>query len=385
LETEVWKMKTTYIIASAIVLIVIVIGSVFAYMYLTRATTSTPTGKLAPAALSGAGSTLVFPLMSVWTPVYSQVQPGITVDYDSVGSGTGISYLTQQLVDFGASDAPMTAAQYAAVPSTVLTIPESASAVVPAYNIPNISQHLNFTGTVLANIFLGKITNWNDSAIASLNPGVSLPNQAILTVHRSDGSGTMFAFTDYLSDASSQWATGPGKGTSIDWPVGKGAPKNAGVAAYIAETPYSIGPLEIAYEIQNPGQINYGAVQNAAGNYILANVTNIASALQAGASSGLPAGNASWTAVSIIDNIYNDTAATNAYPITTFTYLLVYQRQTNYDKGAALVNFLSWIVNSAQTYGEGLGYVPLPSNVVAIDNATIGMITYNGQPISAGT
>jgi phosphate transport system substrate-binding protein len=195
----------------------------------------------------------------------------------------------------------------------------------------------------------------------------------------------MFAFTDYLCDASSQWATGPGKGTAINWPVGKGAPKNAGVAAYIAETSYSIGPLEIAYEIQNPGQINYGAVQNAVGNYILANVTNTASALQAGASSGLPAGNASWTNVSIIDNIYNDTAATDAYPITTLTYLLVYQRQTNYDKGAALVNFLSWIVNSAQTDGKGLGYVPLPSNVVAIDNTTIGMITYNGQPINAGT
>jgi phosphate ABC transporter phosphate-binding protein len=279
----------------------------------------------------------------------------------------------------------MTAAQYAAVPSTVLTIPESASAVVPAYNVPNISVHLNFTGAVLADIFLGKITNWNDSAIASLNPGVTLPNQAILTVHRSDGSGTMFAFTDYLCDASPQWAAGPGKGTAVNWPVGKGAPKNAGVAAYIAETPYSIGPLEIAYEIQNPGQINYGAVQNAAGNYILANVTNTASALQAGASSGLPAGNATWTNVSIIDNIFNDTTATNAYPITTFTYILVYRQQTNYDKGAALVNFLTWIVNSAQTDGKGLGYVPLPSNVVAIDNTTIGMITYNGRPINAGT
>jgi phosphate ABC transporter phosphate-binding protein len=381
-------MKTTYVIALAVVVIAIVIGSVFAYVYLARST-STPTSGLAPATLNGAGSTLVFPLMSIWTSVYSGVQPSITVNYQSVGSGTGISDLTQQLVDFGASDAPMTAAQYAAVHSTVLTIPESASAVVPAYNIPGISNNLNFTGTVLANIFLGKITNWNDSAIAALNPGITLPNHPIVTVHRSDGSGTMFAFTDYLSDASNQWATQVGKGTSVNWPTTSGgtigAPKNAGVAATIADTPYSIGPLEIAYEIQNPGQISYGAVQNAADNYILANVTNTASALQAGASSGLPAGNATWTKVSIIDNIYNDTAASNAYPITTFTYLLVYQQQTNYDKGAALANFLSWIVNSAQADGKGLGYVPLPSNVVAIDNATISMITYNGKPIKAGT
>jgi phosphate transport system substrate-binding protein len=377
-------MKTTNIIALTVVVIAIIIGSIFAYTYLTRSATSTPTTKLSTATLSGAGSTLVFPLMSIWTPVYTQVQPNITVNYDSVGSGTGITRLTQQLVDFGASDAPMTAAQYAAVPSTVLTIPESASAVVPAYNIPNITKHLNFTGAVLANIFLGKITNWNDSAIAALNPGATLPNHQIVVVHRSDGSGTMFAFTDYLSDASNYWATQVGKGTAPNWPTGVGAPKNAGVAATIAQTQYSIGPLEIAYEIQNPGQINYGAVQNAAGNYILANVTNTANALQAGASSGLPAGNTAWTNVSIIDNIYNDKAAANAYPITTFTYLLVYQQQTNYDKGAALVNFLSWIVNSAQTYGEGLGYVPLPSNVVAIDNTTIGMLTYNGKPINAG-
>jgi phosphate transport system substrate-binding protein len=376
-------MKTTYIIALVIVIIAIVTGSVFAYAYLSRSTTSPSTTKLADATLNGAGSTLVFPLMSIWTNVYPQTN--IIVNYQSVGSGTGITDLTEQLVDFGASDAPMTAAQYAAVPSTVLTIPESASAVVPAYNIPNISKHLNFTGAILADIFLGKITNWNDSAIVALNPGVTLPNKGIVVVHRSDGSGTMYAFTDYLSDTSSQWKTQVGKGTSVNWPVGVGAPKNAGVAAAITETPYSIGPLEIAYEIQNPGQINYGAVQNAAGNYILANVTNTASALQAGASSGLPAGNSTWTSVSIIDNIYNNTAATDAYPITTFTYLLVYQQQTNYDKGAALVNFISWIVNSAQADGKGLGYVPLPSNVVAIDNATIGMIMYNGKPINAGT
>jgi phosphate transport system substrate-binding protein len=374
------KMKNMYIIIAAIVIIAIIIGGVFAYISLsTPAKTSTST--LAAATLNGAGSTLVFPLMSIWTPVYAQAQPNIKIDYSPVGSGTGITDLTKKLVDFGASDAPMTAAQYTAVGSTVLTIPESASGVVPAYNIPGISNGLNFTGALLANIFLGKITNWNDPAIAALNPGTTLPNIAITVIHRSDGSGTMYAFTDYLSQASSVWNTTVGKGTSVNWPVGIGEPKNAGVAAGIADTSGSIGPLEIAYEIQNPNQISYGAVQNAAGNYILANVTNIAAALQAGASSGLPAGNAAWTKVSIVDSIYSNTAATNAYPITTLTYILVYQQQSSDVQGAALVNFLSWIVNTGQADGSGLGYVPLPANIVAIDNTTIGQITYNGTPI----
>src|SRR5208337_1610839 len=194
-------MKNMYIIIAAIVIIAIIIGGVFAYISLsTPAKTSTST--LAAATLNGAGSTLVFPLMSIWTPVYAQAQPNIKIDYSPVGSGTGITDLTKKLVDFGASDAPMTAAQYTAVGSTVLTIPESASGVVPAYNIPGISNGLNFTGALLANIFLGKITNWNDPAIAALNPGTTLPNLAITVIHRSDGSGTMYAFTDYLSQAS---------------------------------------------------------------------------------------------------------------------------------------------------------------------------------------
>jgi phosphate transport system substrate-binding protein len=380
-------MKTTYIIALAAVVIVIIIGSVFAYTYLTGSTTPTSTSKLAAATLNGSGGTLVFPLMSVWQSVYEQIEPQITVNYNAIGSGAGITQFSQQVVDFGETDAPMTANQYAALPSgtTAITIPISASAVVPAYNIPGIGNGLKFTGTVLANIFLGEITSWNDSAITALNPGVTLPNHPIITVHRSDGSGTMFAFTDYLSQASSTWATGPGKGTSVNWPnpggTAIGAPKNAGVAAAIAETNYSIGPLEIAYEIQNPGQISYGAVQNAAGNYILANVTNTAAALQAGGSSGLPAGNAAWSSVSIVDSIYDNATATNAYPIATLTYILAYQQQSDYVKGAALVNFLTWIINTGQTYGQGLGYVPLPANIVALDNTAIGLITYKGTPI----
>jgi phosphate ABC transporter phosphate-binding protein len=369
---------------------------VFAYTYLARSTASTTTPKLAAATLNGAGSTLVYPLMTVWESVYAGVEPQITVSYNPVGSGTGITDFQNQIVDFGGTDAPMTAAQYAALPSgkTALTIPISASAVVPAYNLKLANgsmcgNGLNFTGTVLANIFLGTITTWNDSQIQSLNPTIPLPDTPITTVHRSDGSGTMFAFTDFLSESSPTWNKTAGKSTSASiWPIIPleiAAPKNAGVAAAIAGNNGAIGPLEIAYILENTGQtsVYYGTVQNAAGSFILANVTNIAAALQAGASSGLPAGNAAWTSVSMVDNVYNDTAATSIYPIVTLTYVLVYEQQSSYTQGAALVNFTSWIVNSGQTDGQGLGYVALPANIVAVDNATIKLITYNGTPIQS--
>lgn len=335
--------------------------------------------------LTGAGGTLVYPLMSAWTFAYTQVVPNVQVNYASVGSGAGIAQITARTVDFGESDAPLTTAQYTALPATLVTIPVSASAVVPAYNLPGITNGVKFTGPIIAEIFLGNITQWNDPALVAINPGVTLPAHAITVIHRSDGSGTMFAFTNYLSDASSYWAVHVGKGTSVKWPTGLGCKGNEGVAGCIANTQYSIGPLEIAYEIVNKGLISYGSVQNAAGNYILANLTNAQAAVTAGGSIGLPAGNAQWTSVSIINNIYNDTAASNAYTITTFTYALAYQAQTDQTKGTALVNFLWWLVNSAQQAGSSLGYVPLPSNVVAIDDATINSITYNGTPLHTGS
>ncbi|MGD0328954.1 MAG: phosphate ABC transporter substrate-binding protein PstS [Nitrososphaeria archaeon] len=407
-------MKNTYLIAVVIVAIVIIVAATAGYAYISSSTktstttipttvtstftsaitttsvitstitptsnTTSPTG--APVSVTGAGGTLIYPLMSAWEFTYNQLNPNVQVNYASVGSGAGIQQITAQTVDFGGSDAPLTAAQYAALPSgkVLLTIPESASAVVPAYNLPGISNGLNFTGNVLAQIFLGNITNWNDPAIAALNPGKTLPNHAIVVIHRSDGSGTMYAFTNYLSDSSTQWATKVGKGTSVNWPVGLGEKGNEGVAATIINTQYSMGPIEIAYEINNKGLISYGAVQNAAGNFILANLTNIGEAINAGATS-LPAGNAHWTNVSIIDNIFNDKAATYAYPVSTLTYLLVYQQQTNLAIGTAVVNFIWWIVNSAQSAGSSLGYIPLPANIVLIDDATLNSITYNGVAI----
>jgi phosphate transport system substrate-binding protein len=193
----------------------------------------------------------------------------------------------------------------------------------------------------------------------------------------------MFAFTNYLTDSSAAWKAGPGTGSLVAWPTGVGCSKNEGVAGCIENNPYSIGPLEISYEIVNSGLISYGSVANAAGNYVLANLTNISAAVTAGAT-GLPAGNAAWSSVSIINNIYNDTKDTTVYPVTTFTYLVVYQAQASQAQGLAIVNFLHWVVNNAQSAGTQLGYVPMPANVVAIDDATIKTITYNGTPLYTG-
>ncbi len=402
---------STTTVALAVVLIVVVVGAgayialgmnaqpatvtstsvstSTAFSTLTSTTTTTTTTASSttlgpPVTLNGAGGTLVFPLMSAWTFAYSQYSGNVNVNYASVGSGAGIAQITARTVDFGESDAPLTAAQYAALPATLVTIPISVSGVVPAYNLPGLTNGVKFTGSVLAQIFLGTITQWNDPALVAINPGVTLPAHAITVIHRSDGSGTMFAFTNYLSDASSQWKTQVGKGSSVNWPTGLGCKGNEGVAGCIANTQYSIGPLEIAYEITNVGLISYGSVQNAAGNFVLANLTNIASALQAGGTSGLPAGNAQWSSVSIIDSIFNNTAAATVYPITTFTYALAYQAQSDQTKGTAMVNFLWWVVNSGQSAGASIGYAPLPANIVALDDATINSITFNGIPLHRG-
>ena len=361
----------------------------------TNTLTSTATSSYLPSAtVNGAGSTLVFPIMSAWTFAYSQVQPNIQVNYASIGSGNGIAQITAGTVNFGASDAPLTTAQYTALPSgsRLLTIPESDSGVVPAYNLPGITAHLNFTGDVLAKIFLGTITSWNDPAIASLNPAVTLPAQTIAVVHRSDGSGTMFTFTNYLSDSNAQWKSQVGTGTLPHWPVGTGCKGNEGVAGCIANTQYSIGPLEIAYEITNKGAINYGAVQNHYGNFILANLTNIAEAVNVGVSSpnSVPAGGDVWTTFSIVNNVFNSTAK-YIYPITTFTYFMVYQdlsasyAGTSQAQAGATVNFINWVLTSGQSAGVSIGYPPLPASVIAIDHATLASITYNGASVLSGS
>jgi phosphate ABC transporter phosphate-binding protein len=327
--------------------------------------------------------------MANWQVAYNQYQSKVQVNYNAVGSGQGITDFQNGVNNFGESDAPLQTTDIAHLPSgsVALTIPISASAVVPAYNLKlangSVCQSgLNFTGNVLANIFLGTVTKWNDQSIQALqSPDVAaqLPNTSISVIHRSDGSGTMFAFTDYLSQASTTWASGPGKSKSPAWPVGTGYKGNAGVAQGIASTDGSLGPLEIAYELQNAGSISYGTVQNANGNYVLATVPSIQATLTAGATS-LPAGDQSWASVSIIDSVFSDHTA-GIYPIVTLTYALVYESQSNYNTGAALVSFLTWVNNQGQAYSATSGYAPLPSNIVTLNTATIKLITYNGKQI----
>jgi len=344
----------------------------------------------------------VYPIMSDWINTYSFVQPNIQITYNAIGSGKGISGITSGLFNFGESDAPLTAAQYAALPSgsNLLSIPISDSGIIPAYNIPGFTAHLNFTGNVLAEIFYGSITMWNDPRIASLqSPSVAaqLPAHTIQVYHRSDGSGTMYGFTQYLSDSNSTWAKNVGFSTgTLAWPVGVGCLHNAGVAACIAGNPYSLGPLEIAYEIANPGQINYGAVQNHFGNYILANLTNISQASAAGVKNGLPSTDSQWSSFSVIQQTFNDSADKYIYPISTFTYALVYQdlsasyASTTQAQAVATLSFLSWVVTSGQATGSTaptttLGYPPLPSAAVTLDKQLLATITYNGTPVLSGS
>jgi phosphate transport system substrate-binding protein len=368
----------------------------------TSTSTFTSTSTTLSASITGGGSTLVYPIMQDWINTYSFVQPGVQITYNAIGSGKGISGITTGLFNFGQSDAPLTSAQYGLLPSgsTLLTIPTSDSGIIPAYNIPGITAHLNFTGNVLAEIFYGSITMWNDPRIAALqSPSVAaqLPAHAIQVYHRSDGSGTMYGFTQYLSDSNSTWNAKVHYSTgTIAWPVGVGCLHNAGVAACIAGNPYSLGPLEIAYEIANPGQINFGAVQNHFGNFILANLTNISQALAAGVKNGLPSTDSQWSSFSVIQQTFNDTSDKYIYPVSTFTYALVYQNlsasyaSTTQAQAVATVSFLSWVVTSGQTTGPTsptttLGYPPLPSAAVTLDKQLLATISYNGTPVLSGS
>jgi phosphate transport system substrate-binding protein len=349
-------------------------------------TSSTGTGSgcslPASATLSGAGSTLVAPLMIAWSLAYTSVS---TVNYASVGSGAGITDITQKTVDFGASDAPLSPAQRAAIPSPgVVTIPESAGAAVPIYNLPSVSTTLKFSGQVLAAIYLGAITNWNNSALQALNPGVTLPTASIYVVHRADGSGTTFVWSSFLSSQNATWKSSVGFGTTVQWPVGYGEKGNAGVTNTVKTTVDAIGYVDINYALTN--SISYGSVKNPDGNYILANVTNIASAIK-DVNPTLPAGTGDWYNVSVLN-----APGAGDYPIATFTYLFVYTdlgkaygSSFTQDHAQNLVDFLSWITSATggQTYSAGLYYIPLSAAVLAADAATIASITFNGAKLTA--
>ena len=328
-----------------------------------------------PIQLNGAGSSFAFPLMSAWSTEY-KTATGVQINYQGTGSGAGISAIIAKNLDFGATDAPLNATQHSQNP-TLLTIPESLGAVTVAYNLPTAPAHVNLTGPIIANIYLGLITRWDDANIRGINPGVTFPSTSIFVEYRSDSSGTTFVFTDYLAKASSQFATQVGKGKLVAWPVGSGSPQNQGVANAVKGQIGAIGYVELAYVVQN--SMSYAKVQNAEGNYILPDLNSTAAAASSAAGS-LPAGNSDWSHVSIT----NATGA-GSYPISTFTYILVYQELDVYPSGMtqakaqALVAFLRWAISTGQTTATSLTYAPLPSAVVTQDGATIDMITFNGQ------
>jgi phosphate transport system substrate-binding protein len=316
--------------------------------------------------INGAGATFPYPIYSKWFDEFHKRNPDLQFNYQSIGSGGGIRQVTDGTVDFGATDGPMTDEQLAAVKGPILHLPTVLGAVVPTFNLGSIDQ-LRFGPEVLAGIFLGKITMWNDAAIAQENPGVKLPAEAIVPIHRSDGSGTTYVFTDYLSKVSPGWVTAAGKGTSVNWPVGLGGKGNEGVAGLVKQTPNSIGYVELIYALQN--KLPYGDMRNRAGVFVRASLESVTAAAAA-ASKNMPAD----FRVSI-----TDAAAKEAYPIASFTWLLVPARITDATKGEAIKKFLSWMLADGQGFAAPLGYAPLPAEVVALEQKTIATIQAGGK------
>jgi phosphate transport system substrate-binding protein len=302
--------------------------------------------------LNGAGATFPYPMYSKWFSDYHKLHPDVEINYQSIGSGGGIRQVLAQTVDFGAADITMTDEQLSQAKVKILHIPTVLGAVVPAYNVPGVTGDLRFSAQVIADICLGKITSWNDPAIVKDNPGVKLPAQSIVVVHRSEGSGTNFIFTDYLSKISSEWAGGPGKGASIKWPVGLGAKGNEGVAGMIRQMDGAFGYLELIYAAQN--HIPYGTVKNAAGSWVKATLEGTTAA--AASVKNMPAD----FRVSITNAPGKD-----AYPISSFTWLLVPTQSKDQARGKIMVDFLTWMLDDGEKMTQALDYAPLPDNVAS--------------------
>jgi phosphate transport system substrate-binding protein len=311
--------------------------------------------------LNGAGATFPYPIYSKWFSEYNQ-QTGIKINYQSIGSGGGIRQVSDGTVDFGASDGPMSDEQISAAKVKTQHIPTVLGAVVPVYNIPGVNKDLNFSGDVVADIYLGKITKWNDGRIAKDNPGANLPDKAILPVYRSDGSGTTYIFTDYLSKVSSDWSTKVGKNTSVKWPTGIGQKGNEGVAGMVRQSPYSFGYVELIYAVQN--KMAFGSVKNASGKFVKASTDGVTAAAAAAAKT-MPA--------DYRVSITNAQGATS-YPISSFTWLLVPTHSSDATKVKALKGFLSWMLDHGEGEAAGLSYAPLPKQVQDMVRKTVAQI-----------
>ncbi|MGO9166864.1 MAG: phosphate ABC transporter substrate-binding protein PstS [Candidatus Sulfotelmatobacter sp.] len=311
--------------------------------------------------LNGAGATFPYPMYSKWFSEYHKLHPDIQINYQSIGSGGGIRQVINGTVDFGASDGPMTDEMLKEAKAKILHMPTVMGADVPAYNIPGVTAELKFTPEALAGIFLGKITKWNDKAITSANPGVDLPDRDIIVVHRSDGSGTTYIWTDYLSKISAEWQSESGRGTSVKWPIGLGGKGNEGVAGSIRQLQGSIGYVELIYAVQN--NISYGSVKNLAGNFVKASLESVTAA--AASAPKMPPD----FRVSITNAPGKD-----AYPISSFTWLLIPEQSKDAAKGKILADFLNWMVTDGQKMTAALSYAPLPESVVQKEKEAIKQV-----------
>jgi phosphate transport system substrate-binding protein len=312
--------------------------------------------------INGAGATFPNPLYSKWFSEYNKLHPDIRINYQSVGSGAGIQQVIKQTVFFGATDGPMTEEQLQTAPGKILHFPTVLGAVVPVYNIPNLTAELKFSGPLLADIFLGKVTKWNDPAIAKLNAGVTLPATDITVAHRADGSGTTYIWVDYLSKVSPEWKTKVGVNTSVKWPSGVGGRGNEGVASVVSQTPGAIGYVELIYALQT--KTAYGAVQNMAGEFTKASVASVTAAAAAAAAQ-MPAD----FRVSI-----TNAPGKGVYPISSFTWLLLYENAKDKAQAKTMVDFLKWALADGQKFAPELGYAPLPEAVVKLELAALAKV-----------
>ena len=319
--------------------------------------------------MQGAGATFPNPLYQKWFSEYNRISPGARFDYQSIGSGGGIKQITTRTIDFGGSDAPMTEEEIRRTRGEILHIPTALGAVGITYHVPEVRAELRLTPEVIAGIYLGRVSRWNDPAIAATNPGLRLPDREITVVYRSDGSGTTFVFTEYLSKISPEWKQQVGSSTAVRWPVGIGAKGNEGITGQIKQTPYAVGYVEHLYAEQN--KLPVAAVRNAAGEFVRPSLDSITAAA-AGAAGAMPED----LRVSI-----TDAPGETAYPISSFTYLLVYRTQRDQAKGKALVAFLWWAVHEGERYAREMSYAPLPPEMVAKAEAKINSITFQGAPL----
>jgi len=321
------------------------------------------------ATLQGAGASFPSPLYQKWLSEYGKLHPNVKIDYQSIGSGGGIKQLKEQTVDFGASDAPMTDADLKSAPGEIVHVPTVLGAVVITYNLEGMKQPLRFSSEVLADIFLGKIKKWNDPKIAADNPGVTLPTSDVTVIHRSDSSGTSAVFTDYLSKVSPEWKEKVGSGVSPTWPVGIGGKGNEGVTGQVKNTPNTIGYIELVYAVKN--NLPVAHIKNASGNFIEPSIDAVTAAAAASVAS-MP----DDLRVSI-----TNAAGAQAYPISSYTYILVYKNQKDAVKGKALVDFLWWGIHDGETFGKELQYAPLPADVVKKAETKINSVTANGAAL----